>query len=912
MPPVRVAQRRILQRLGGSGPNLFTQTLAAGVTPAGKLVKVGQKPEAATVHPTALTVKVASKVSSAGVTPAGSLVKLILKTLAGAVTPTATSLESKISKQTGAASVTPVGAVVKVGQKNLAAGTTPAASRGPVLVRKVHLPGVTPAGASVEQQTNLLPLRAAFYYPWFTVGGDPGFPGSWTQAFSPFTQFHPKLGYYDSATTSVIDNHIGAMTYGKFKVGISSWWGQGSREDTMFSSLLSRAATLNTGFKWCIYYEGEGNTISGVTGSPDPTAAQITADLNYLTANFTSHPNYLHVNGKPVIFAFGDAGDGSQSAPNLPSARWFAGNAAANEDWYYVLKVYAGYTGDAHQPPDWHQYGPAVYEDQQGTHSFTASPGFWLASETTPRLARTFSNWVTTVKDMLAATVNWYLVTSFNEWGEGHAVEDADGNSGRDYTGIGWDTTSGFGFFLDLLHTDGLAASYPQTLSATVHPTGAAVKQAQKNLTAGVTPAGSLVKTSQKVLGGLVTPASVLIKKVLQTRSAGVTPSGSLTKAAQKVLAGAVTPASILIKQANKNLAAAVTPAGSAVKQSQRSLSGTVHPTASAIKQANKVLAGTVHPTAASLNSTTRSITLAAAVTPAAVLIKQAQKVLSSGVTPAGVLVKQTLKSLSGTVHPTGALVKSVLKTFSGTVHPTATLTTSTIRNLILAASVTPAGALIKQALKTLSGSSAPSGSRSWRTNQSRSAAVTPASSVVKVGQKNLAATEHPTGTLSRALAKTFSAALTPAGSLSKQANKSLSSTSHPTTTTSRLSSKVLAAACAPTGLLTKAVSKTLAGTVHPAGVLSRVVTRTFQGLVAPTASLATLKITGAGVVRFMSDILGVFRSHPGTLFLKRAFSNNENTSPSAESNLFVSRFADDVLGVRVGDADSLVTHKDE
>lgn len=302
-----------------------------------------------------------------------------------------------------------------------------------------------------------LPIRAAFYYPWYTVGGDPGFPGSWTQGFSPFTQFHPKLGYYDSATTTVVDYHMQAMRYGKIRVGISSWWGQGSREDSMLAVLLARAATTAPGFQWCIYYEGEGNVISGVTGSPDPTAAQITADLNYLTTNYTSHPNYLHIGGKPVIFVFGDAGDGSQAPANLPSARWFAGNAAATEDWYYINKVYANYASDALQPPNWHQYGPATAVDQQGSHSYTISPGFWLASESTPRLSRDLLQWRANVISMNASGSDLQLVTSFNEWGEGHAVEDADGNSGRDYKGPGWESRTGFGDYLDALAMDGVA-----------------------------------------------------------------------------------------------------------------------------------------------------------------------------------------------------------------------------------------------------------------------------------------------------------------------------------------------------------------------------------------------------------------------------------------------------------------------
>lgn len=298
--------------------------------------------------------------------------------------------------------------------------------------------------------------RGIFYYPWFTVGGDPGYPGAWTQGFSPWTQYEPTLGFYDSSDNAVIDAHIHAMEYANCDFMIVSWWGQGSREDNLVDNILARLLALGSSLKLCVYYEAEGNTVGGVTGSPDPTSAQITSDLDYLTTNYTSHANYYKISTKPVIFVYGGPEDGGQAAADLPSARWFTANAAASEDWYYVLKVYSGYGSDAHQPPNWHQYGPAAEYDQQGTHSITISPGFWLATEALPRLIRDVRRWATTVATMFADTsVTFHLITSFNEFGEGHPVESVGGNTGLDYIGDGWESPSGYGFYLDVLHNNG-------------------------------------------------------------------------------------------------------------------------------------------------------------------------------------------------------------------------------------------------------------------------------------------------------------------------------------------------------------------------------------------------------------------------------------------------------------------------
>lgn len=305
------------------------------------------------------------------------------------------------------------------------------------------------------------PIRATFYYSWFTGGSNPTYPGSWEQGgVAPWTQYHPVRGYYDQANTSIIDAHIGDLLYGKFAAGIATWWGQGSTTDGEFQILLDRAAALGTGFRWCIYYEAEGNTIAGVTGSPNPTSAQITSDLNYITTNYTHHPNYLHVAGKPVIFAFGDPSDDNTVTTNIlnrPAARWKTATNNAAEPWYYVLKVYVGYATDHATYPaaSWHQYGPATAVDQQGSYSYNISPGFWLATETTPRLARDPTTFATNVRNMLAANVDWKLVTSYNEWGEGHPVEAADSGSGRNYVGSGWTSPSGRGTYLDTLNADG-------------------------------------------------------------------------------------------------------------------------------------------------------------------------------------------------------------------------------------------------------------------------------------------------------------------------------------------------------------------------------------------------------------------------------------------------------------------------
>jgi hypothetical protein len=110
-----------------------------------------------------------------------------------------------------------------------------------------------------------------------------------------------------------------------------------------------------------------------------------------------------------------------------------------------VLKVFSGYRTCTSQPDGWHQYGPASAEDSQAGYSFTISPGFYKANEATPRLARDLTRWNQNIQDMVASGAPFQLVTTFNEWGEGTAVESAQE----------WATPSGYGAYLDALHNNG-------------------------------------------------------------------------------------------------------------------------------------------------------------------------------------------------------------------------------------------------------------------------------------------------------------------------------------------------------------------------------------------------------------------------------------------------------------------------
>jgi hypothetical protein len=266
------------------------------------------------------------------------------------------------------------------------------------------------------------PIRAAFYYPWF--------PQTW-KVGGVYTHFHPSLGYYSTDDPAVQRAHIRALEYAGMDAAISEWKPPPHYLNSRLEALLAQTAALRSRLKWAIYYSPE--------GSSDPAPSTIAADLTYVRDTLATGPAYLRVNGRFVVFVW-SSGPTDESCSLAD--RWKAANAQIGNAAYVVLKVFSGYRTCASQPDGWRQYGPAVATSPVPGYSYSISPGFWKANEASPRLGRDLARFQQNVRDMVASQAPWQLVTTFNEWGEGTAVESARG----------WQTGSGEGSYLDALH----------------------------------------------------------------------------------------------------------------------------------------------------------------------------------------------------------------------------------------------------------------------------------------------------------------------------------------------------------------------------------------------------------------------------------------------------------------------------
>jgi hypothetical protein len=275
-------------------------------------------------------------------------------------------------------------------------------------------------GPAADTSQPSFPVRAAFYYAWY--------PEAWFRyPVIPYSRFRPSLDFYSADDARIVREHTDAMLYGHLNAGIYSWWGLQGYPPT--DDRLGRylAAARTTPFRWAIYYEREGYA--------NPSVERIRSDLEYIRDKYASRPAYLKVDGRFVVYVYGNAEDGCDTT----AARWRKANTVGA---YVVLKAFDGFRSCAEQPDAWHQYSAALPEYDLAPDSFMIAPGFDEWSEPAPRLARDLERWGRDVVAMVASNARWQLVLTFNEWPEGTSVESAPE----------WASPSGYGAYLDVLH----------------------------------------------------------------------------------------------------------------------------------------------------------------------------------------------------------------------------------------------------------------------------------------------------------------------------------------------------------------------------------------------------------------------------------------------------------------------------
>lgn len=279
------------------------------------------------------------------------------------------------------------------------------------------LVGIVVPHAAAAPETPVL----AFYYPWYSPGN-----------FNRTAMWDVPVAPYESDSRTTIERQVKEAKEAGITGFICSWMGKDNRTDKNFKTLLD--VSRSQGFSATIYFETGAEGLS--------SEGQVVAQLRYVMSTYGSHPNYTCIGGKPAIFFWYPSGAGSQDTWRRirsqvdPDHSWHWNvETDRPENWLEVfdgvnLFSAASWTGDA----------TSTYKNLKtkvdNMSSKTGSPKVWSAG-VAPGWDNTLQDNPTKVRvdrgggsyyskrweSAIASDPGVVTITSWNEWGEGTAIE---------------------------------------------------------------------------------------------------------------------------------------------------------------------------------------------------------------------------------------------------------------------------------------------------------------------------------------------------------------------------------------------------------------------------------------------------------------------------------------------------------
>lgn len=158
--------------------------------------------------------------------------------------------------------------------------------------------GHPPGGPAADERR---PLVGAYYYVWYDAA-------EWRKGYlgdKLAPPIRPLLGEYSSADPRVAAQHVAwASEYGIDFFAVS-WAGRGSPADRYLEAGLLAAPNVGD-IRFAILYESLlalGHRDHRVDFD-DATTGRFVSDLDYLARRYFSHPRYLTLDGRPVLFLY--------------------------------------------------------------------------------------------------------------------------------------------------------------------------------------------------------------------------------------------------------------------------------------------------------------------------------------------------------------------------------------------------------------------------------------------------------------------------------------------------------------------------------------------------------------------------------------------------------------------------------
>jgi glycoprotein endo-alpha-1,2-mannosidase len=156
----------------------------------------------------------------------------------------------------------------------------------------------------IETASSAPPLQiGAYFYTWYGSSGRHWQDGYVRRALT--TPQRPAHGEYDSRSPTTIAQQFAWAQQSGVDYFISSWWGANSYEDISTRDyVLKSSSTAPT--KISLLYESLAllpHPNGLITFDPN-VEAKLVSDFDYLARTYFADPNYLRINGRPVVFLY--------------------------------------------------------------------------------------------------------------------------------------------------------------------------------------------------------------------------------------------------------------------------------------------------------------------------------------------------------------------------------------------------------------------------------------------------------------------------------------------------------------------------------------------------------------------------------------------------------------------------------
>ncbi len=180
--------------------------------------------------------------------------------------------------------------------------------------------------------TKTNPMKIYMHYmPWFTSGP---FDGGWSQHWTMdnrnpeiitdgkreiASHFYPLIGPYSSKDPDLVEYHLLLMKYAGVDAVLIDWYGTYDvfdYRDNLEGSNALIDKMDEVGMDFGIVYEDRTTPNVVNAGQASNIIEAATSDFNYIFSNYFTNPNYVRVDGEPLVLVFTPIEIQTQSAWN--------------------------------------------------------------------------------------------------------------------------------------------------------------------------------------------------------------------------------------------------------------------------------------------------------------------------------------------------------------------------------------------------------------------------------------------------------------------------------------------------------------------------------------------------------------------------------------------------------------------